>query len=142
MIENTYPGISDRVKAMVIDNIVVIIMMFIAAYVFGLIDDSADNVRMMVFIFIVLLYDPLFTSIWGGTIGHMILGMRVKRESNEKKNILFPLAIVRYIVKALLGIISLFTVTGNEKRKAIHDHLVGSVIIYVDTQNASKNELS
>jgi len=27
--------------------------------------------------------------------------------------------------------ISLFTVFGNEKRKAIHDYLVGSVVIYI-----------
>lgn len=60
----------------------------------------------------------------------MMLGIRVKREANEKKNILFPLAIVRFIVKASLGWISLLTVTGNEKRKAIHDYLVGSVIVY------------
>jgi uncharacterized RDD family membrane protein YckC len=60
----------------------------------------------------------------------MILGIRVKRESNEQKNILFPLAIPRYIVKVLLGWVSLLTVSGSKKRKAIHDFLVGSVVVY------------
>jgi uncharacterized RDD family membrane protein YckC len=60
----------------------------------------------------------------------MMLGLRVKRESDENRNILFPLAIVRYIVKASLGLVSLLTVSGNVKRKAIHDYLVGSVVVY------------
>jgi uncharacterized RDD family membrane protein YckC len=60
----------------------------------------------------------------------MMIGIRVKRESDEKKNILFPLAIIRFIVKASLGWISLLTVTGNSKRKAIHDYLIGSVVVY------------
>src|ERR1035437_2836289 len=86
--------------------------------------------KIIAFVFIFLLYDPSFTSIFGGTIGHMIIGIRVKRSRNEQRNILFPLAIVRFIIKASLGVISLITVTGNIKRKAIHDFVAGSVVVY------------
>jgi len=129
-VEN-YPGVFDRVKAIMTDSIVIVVFMFIASYVFSLFESVPDYARIIAFVFIFLLYDPLFTSTFGGTIGHMLLGIRVKRESNEQKNILFPLAILRYIVKAFLGVISLLTVTGNEKKKAIHDYLVGSVVVYV-----------
>ena len=131
MTEENYPGVFDRVKAMVIDGAVITVFMILASYVFSLFENAPDYSRIIVFVFIFLLYDPLFTSIFGGTIGHMIVGIRVKRESNEQKNILFHLAILRFIVKAFLGIISLFTVFGNEKRKAIHDYLVSSVVIYI-----------
>ena len=134
MTEEIYPGVFDRVKAMVTDSIVIIVFMFVASYAFSLFDNVPDYARLIVFVFIFLLYDPLFTSIFGGTIGHMMVGIRVKRESNEQKNILFHLAILRFIVKAFLSIISLFTVFGNEKRKAIHDYLVGSVVIYVKSK--------
>jgi len=130
MTEVNYPGVFDRVKAMTTDAIVIIVFMFIASYAFSPFENVPDFARIIVFVFIFLLYDPLFTSIFGGTIGHMIIGIRVKRESNEQKNILFPLAIFRFVVKTSLGMISLFTVFGNEKRKAIHDYLVGSVVIY------------
>ena len=60
----------------------------------------------------------------------MMIGIRVKRASDETKNILFPLAIIRYIVTAGLGWISLLTISGNAKRRAIHDYLVGSVVVY------------
>jgi uncharacterized RDD family membrane protein YckC len=130
-----YPGVVERVKAIVTDSLVIIVFMFIASYVFSLFENVPDTARISAFVFIFLIYDPLFTSLFGGTIGHMFLGIRVKRESDESKNILFPLAIFRYIVKTLLGFISLLTISGNEKRRAIHDYLVGSVVVYVDVKN-------
>ena len=134
MTEENYPGIFDRVKAIMADSLVIIVFMFVASYVFSLFESVPDYARIIAFVFIFLLYDPLLTSTFGGTFGHMIFGIRVKRESNEQKNIPFPLALLRYIVKALLGVISLLTVSGNEKNKAIHDYLVGSVVVYVKSK--------
>ena len=130
MTEEKYAGVADRVKAVVTDSIVLIIFMFIITYIFAEFEHVPDNARIIAFIFISFLYDPIFTSVFGGTIGHMMLGIRVKREKKQLKNILFPLAIIRFLVKASLGWISLLTVSGNKKRKAIHDSIVGSVVIY------------
>ena len=138
MTEENYPGVIYRMKAIITDGLVTIILIIAITYIFSLFDSVHDNVRIIAFVFIFLLYDPLFTSIFGGTIGHMIIGLRVKRESNEQKNILFPLAVLRYIVKALLGGISLLTISGNKKNKAIHDFLVGSVVVYVKSNKDNK----
>lgn len=124
-----YAGLFDRVKAIIIDSIVLIIFMIIVTDVFSLFQDLSDNVRILAFVFIFLLYDPLCVSIFGGTIGHILIGISVKRENNSNKNIPFPLAFLRYVVKALLGWISLLSVMGNEKRQAIHDSLVKSIVI-------------
>lgn len=134
MTMENYAGFIDRFKAVVADSVVIVVFMFIASYVFSLFENVPDYARIIVFFFIFVFYDPLFTSVFGGTIGHMMLGIRVKRESNEQKNITFSSAILRYIVKAFLGIISLLTVSRNEKRKAIHDYLVGSVVIYLKSK--------
>ncbi len=130
MTEKNYPHVSDRVKAVVIDSIVLIAELVAATYIFSLFETVPDIARKIVFLFIFLLYDPIFTSLFGGTIGHMIMNIRVKRNRNEQKNILLPFAIIRFVVKAFLGWLSLLTVSGNEKRKAIHDMLAGSVVIY------------
>ena len=127
-----YPGVSTRVKAVVTDSIILVIFIVGATYFFESFKNVPDFARILAFIFIFLLYDPLLTSTLGGTIGHMIFGIRVKRETNQDKNILFPLAIIRYLVKVLLGWISLLTVSGNKKGKAIHDIIVKSVVIYKD----------
>jgi len=140
MSKEKYPGLLDRVKAIVTDGVVIILFILAATYVFSLFENVPVNAKIIAFVFIFILYDPIFTSSFGGTIGHMIVGIRVKRENNEKKNILFPLAIVRFIVKAFLGWISLLTVTGNVKSRAIHDYLVGSVVIYANS-NTDSNEI-
>ncbi|GAA0720028.1 hypothetical protein GCM10009430_19770 [Aquimarina litoralis] len=124
-----YAGLFDRVKAIIIDSIVLIIFMIIITDIFSLFQDLSDNLRIVAFIFIFLLYDPLCISFFGRTIGHMLIGISVKRENNPNKNISFPLAFIRYVVKALLGWISLLTIMGNEKQQAIHDSLVKSIVI-------------
>ena len=132
-----FPGVLDRVKAIVTDSVVMLLFIIIFTNAFSLFDNVPDNAKIIAFVFVFILYDPIFTSIFGGTIGHMLLGIRVKRESDHTKNILFPLAILRFVVKASLGLISLLTVSGNGKGKAIHDYLVGSVVVYA---NQAKNK--
>lgn len=130
IIEPDYPNIVDRVKAIFVDSIMMIVFMVLATYIFSMFDNVSDNVRMAAFIFIFFLYDPLFTSVFGGTLGHMAIGIRVKKEYDQTKNIIFPLAIIRFIFKASLGWISLLTVSSSKKKNAIHDLIVGSIVIY------------
>ena len=139
MTENNYPGVSDRVKAVVTDSFIIIFLLFVASYIFSYFEDVPTIVRIIAFIFVIILYDPLMTSVFGGTIGHMMFGIRVKRESNQTKNIIFPFAIIRFIAKGFLGWISLLTVHSNEKRKAIHDYVVGSVVVYKKSDQRESN---
>lgn len=61
--------------------------MVILTLIFSLFANVYDSFRIAGFIFIFLLYDPLFTSIFGGTIGHMIMNIQVKRSSNLEKKL-------------------------------------------------------
>lgn len=134
-----YPGVFDRVRAIVTDAVVLLLMMMSASCIFSLFENIPIAVRIIAFVFIFILYDPLFTSTFGGTLGHMLIGLRVKQESDETKNIQFPQAVLRFSVKAGLGVISLFTVLNNSKRKAIHDYLVGSVVVYTNQNEKNVN---
>jgi uncharacterized RDD family membrane protein YckC len=130
MTTEVYPGLLDRIKALIADSIVIVILIFIISSVFSWFEHVPDIARIIAFVFVFLLYDPIFTSVFGGTIGHMIVGIRVKKDTDEQKNISFPLALLRYVVKAFLGGISLLTVSGNQQGKAIHDFVADSVVIY------------
>ena len=130
--EKEYPQILERVKAAFIDVLVMIIFLTLFTSLLESINQVPDWVRISAFVFIFGLYDPIFTSLFGGTIGHMMSNIRVKKGKDETKNILFPLAIIRFFLKVMLGWISLLTVGSNKKRKAIHDIIVGSVVIYKD----------
>ncbi len=123
-----YPGVSARVKAVVIDSFVLVVLILLVTLLFSFFDSIHDYVRIGAFVLIFGLYDPVMTSLFGGTIGHMIIGIRVKREKDETKNILFPIALIRFLIKASLGWISLLTVMSNKKGKALHDMVVKSIV--------------
>jgi uncharacterized RDD family membrane protein YckC len=125
-----YAGVSDRVKAVISDSIIVFLLLLITTYVFSIIEQVPDRARILAFTIIVVLYDPICTSVLGGTLGQLMQGIRVRRENKPDKNILFPLAVLRFFIKVSLGWISLFTVTGNAKGKALHDILLGTIVIY------------
>lgn len=124
-----YANLLDRVKAAVVDSIIIIAMMFAATEILALFDNVPNFVRIVIFIFIFILYEPLFISIYGATIGHSKIGITVRKSNDITKKVSFFTAIIRFLAKALLGTFSLFTVTGNDKRKAIHDYIANSVVI-------------
>lgn len=124
-----YAPLTNRIKAAVIDSVVMIALMYAFTEIFRQFDDVSGNIRMFAFIFVFVLCDPIFTSAFGATIGHSYSKITVKRDSNSKKNISFPSAVLRFILKSSLGWLSLLTVTGNDKKQAIHDHVAKSVVL-------------
>lgn len=125
------PGISDRARAAVGDGFVMISLSILAMQIFSALDYSGSGeVQKWVAVFIFGLYDPIFTSLFGATLGHMMMGIRVKRIYNRTRNISFPMAIVRFLLKFLLGWLSLITVSRRTNRQAIHDLTVQSIVVF------------
>jgi len=127
--DKEYASVLNRVKAALIDSIVLVAMMFLFSEILSFFEGAPSFVRMIIFIFIFVLYDPIFTSAFGATIGHQRIGITVRNEENHEKNLGFFSALFRFVFKALLGWISLITITSNEKRKAIHDYIGNSIVL-------------
>jgi uncharacterized RDD family membrane protein YckC len=129
MNEIKYGTLINRLKAIIIDALVLMGLCMIATAIFSRIGYVSDTVRMVVFIFIFLLYDPLFTSIFGATIGHLIIGLKIRRAKDNTRKLIFPMALIRFIIKGTLGFISLMTISITKKNRAIHDIVAGSVVL-------------
>lgn len=130
MTNPNYAKIIDRIKATIADSIILIIFTFIISYILSHFEDVPENLKMIIFITTFIFYSPLFISLLGGTIGHMMFQICVKKELDNNKNIPFILAVLRHITKSFLGIISLLIISNNEKKQAIHDYVANSVVIY------------
>jgi uncharacterized RDD family membrane protein YckC len=128
-VTHTYVNLLTRIKAIFADMVVVVAFMATCSLVFSNFENFPDWIRAVAFTFIFLLYDPLLTTILGGTLGHRMYGICIRKENNENQNINFFQALIRFIAKFFLGILSLVTVTANSKNRAIHDFLSGSVAI-------------
>jgi len=126
-----YARLFDRVKAATIDGIIIIVMMYAISEIFALFETVHNTFRIVAIVFIFLLYEPIFVSVYGGSIGHSFSGLGVRKDNQNDEKISFLIALIRFAAKTLLGWISLLTVSANPKQQAIHDLIGQSVVIYV-----------
>jgi uncharacterized RDD family membrane protein YckC len=126
--EIEYPSLSDRIQSTFIDTISIILMMFIFSSVLENLQNVSDWIRIFLFIALWILYDPLCTSL-GCTIGNYVKGIRVRQREDHSMRINFFQALIRYILKIFLGWLSFLTVYSNVERRALHDIVVGSVVV-------------
>ncbi len=129
-VAEVYPGLPERVKALIMDSVLIIVFMMLLTNIFSEFENLPLYTKKIAFVFIFVLYDPLFTSLFGGTLGHMRMNLTVRRIENTDKKIFFPLAILRYIIKFFLGWVSFLSIGSSEKNLTIHDKLSGSVVVY------------
>jgi uncharacterized RDD family membrane protein YckC len=124
------PGLLVRIKAALIDTLVLMINMTATYLVFSVFHTIPDFSRIAAILFIFLVYEPLCVAFFGGTMGHLMMGIRVKSINDYSSNISVGNAIWRLITKATLGWISFVTVTNNEKKRALHDFSAGSIVLF------------
>ncbi|MDO1512422.1 RDD family protein [Maribacter confluentis] len=127
--KSDYAILPDRIKAAIIDALLLIAAMYAASELLNLFDNVPNYVRIVIAVLLFILYDPLFTSQFGGTIGHSFSNITVRKDTDRENYIGFPSALVRFIFKFTLGWVSLLTVTGNKKKKAVHDYIANSVVV-------------
>lgn len=130
-----YASIPRRVRAVITDQIIQVLLLFALSYILEKIGDVSDKTRMFSFLSVFILYEPIFVSLFGGTIGHMSQSLTVKKAKNENEKIFIVIALFRYIIKILLGWLSLISISEKNKNRAIHDFIAGSVVIIKDTTN-------
>jgi len=110
-LEIIYPSLMERVKAMMTDIVFGIILMILFSYIFSSMENVSDMTRKIAFVFVVALYDPLSVAFIGGTPGHLINNLKVRRSSNHQKNVNILVAFLRYGIKAILGVVSFLTIS-------------------------------
>ncbi|THB79596.1 MAG: RDD family protein [Desulfobulbaceae bacterium] len=139
VIDYTYPSIPKRYISSFIDGVFIISMMFITGYLFQSSEGLSIKVRVGVVLFFFFVYEPLFTSLFC-TLGQLITGIRVRSLEHQDK-ISIPRAYLRIGCKLLLGILSFFTIPFTKHRRAIHDLIVGSIVVNtmpINTENPGK----
>lgn len=126
--DEQYPEIKDRIQATFIDTILIIVIMFIFSALIDKYENIPNWLRISMFVSLFFFYEPICQSL-GFTLGNLVKGIRVRKNSNPSKRINIFQAIIRYPVKVFLGWISLLTIRSDYRKRAIHDLVSGSVMI-------------
>ncbi len=124
-----YSPIQNRIKAATVDSIILIVAMYFVSELFSQIGEISNTIKIITTCLIFFLYDPLMTSIYGGTIGHSVSKITVRKDDESGNTISFPVALGRFVLKFSLGWISLLSISGSSKKKAIHDKFANSIVI-------------
>lgn len=125
-----YPTLLKRYQSLFIDLLFSILFTFGVAAVLDKVGEVPDWVRIAAFVFIWAVYEPLCQT-FGCTVGNYLIGLRVRKATDESKRINILQAYVRYMLKMLLGWISFLTIHSNPQRRALHDLAANSVVIEV-----------
>ncbi|HXL56895.1 MAG TPA: RDD family protein [Chitinophagaceae bacterium] len=125
-----YPSLGDRFQSLLIDSIFIIILMFVFAPLLEHFKNPPNRLRVALFFAIWGIYEPLCMT-FGFTLGNYIKKLRVRKFKDISKKINLLQALIRYIIKALLGWLSFLTIRTNNERRAIHDLVSGTVMIKV-----------
>jgi len=129
-----YPRFLRRLQAVAIDSIILAVLIMGGLVVVSSFGVTGRDAVILVAV-ISMLWEPLLVSITGGTIGHHLIGLRVV-SSTSGKNLNIVASLLRFMVKFLLGSVSVVFIFITRYHQALHDGLARSVVIlkYPDTQ--------
>ena len=124
-----YASLSDRIKAFTIDQILLIVTMFITSELLSNFENVPTSLRILLFVSFFFLYEPICISFFKGTIGQQFINIKVEKDNDQGTAVNFFLVIIRTLLKYSLGWISLLTVSSSAKKQAIHDSIVKSIVL-------------
>src|SRR5687768_14933119 len=124
------PNLVVRIKALFIDIGIMLIVFTSTTLFIDSFGDIPSFIKGFILIFMIYLYDPLLTSLAGATLGHKLMKLKVRKYNQPERKISIWQAFFRFFMKVVLGWISFLTVTGTKHKRAIHDLLSGSIILY------------
>ena len=117
-------------KSTTIDTLLLIACFYLLSDILNSMSNVSESLRILLFICI-LMYEPIFISL-NGTFGNHKNSIRVRQNKDTTKKLNFFQSLLRYFLKISLGWISLIFILMNQKGRALHDIISGSIMIKVD----------
>jgi len=128
--EYQYPSLSDRIQSILIDQVFIIALMFMASAVLDRYENVPDWIRIVLFFGLWGVYEPICMT-FGCTIGNYVKRIRSRKFNDPTKRMNVFQAYIRYFIKILLGLVSFVTINMNKAKRAIHDFVASTVMIKV-----------
>ncbi|WP_444894044.1 RDD family protein [Microbulbifer sp. JMSA004] len=126
-----YPKLSRRLRALMIDSLVLVVVVAFSIAVGTSIGLKNDVYQSALILMPIILFEPVLVSLTGGNVGHHLMGIRIRKVGANKKINIFQ-ALVRTFFKLFLGVPSLIAILTSKKRQAVHDFLSVSLVVVKD----------
>jgi uncharacterized RDD family membrane protein YckC len=135
-----YARFSRRVRGIVLDWIIAIVVIFGAVLVATMVrSDNLSRALGILVVMALLLYEPVLVSFTGGTLGHYFSNLHVVDE-HSGGNVSFLKACARVVIKGVLGWYSFIVMAATRRNQAVHDLLTRSTVQIRDPAKASPHQ--
>lgn len=124
-----YPRLLRRVRATLVDSLLLTLVAFGALFLAASAGLAHPLGKALLILLPILMLEPGLVALTGGTVGHHLVRLRVTRLDGVR-NITFPAATVRFLVKLLFGTLSLIFVLTTSRHQALHDLVARSMVIH------------
>jgi uncharacterized RDD family membrane protein YckC len=124
-----YANFPGRLNAMSAD-LVALVVFSVVIFTLNSALQSLDGFRIILVIIwwlTLIFYEPLFVWLGGGTLGHRVMNLQVV-DNRTGGRVSLPKALGRYLIKAVLGVFSFFTMSFSRRHQAIHDLVTNSSV--------------
>ena len=123
-----YATLPRRIKASIVDSVVLLTLMIISPVVIGLWIPRGTGLSGAAMFAPPLFLEPLLISYLGFTLGQYLFGIRVVRIDGGGHCPLAP-SFLRYLTKTVLGGVSVAYMLFSRKHQAIHDHVASTLVV-------------
>lgn len=124
----SFPRVIRRFRAMTLDSILLLVVVGISVITVSSLGFDSRVSKILSILVPVLVLEPAMVAIFGCTIGHYVTGLKVTQLDGVRR-IGFGAALVRFVLKTLLGAWSLVSMLTTQKRQAVHDVLTKSLVL-------------
>lgn len=131
----TYPILFLRIKAVLLDSIVVTSIYFLMVLLCIRLSIKNTELKALIILLPVTLFEPILIRLTGGSVGHHYAGIKVvHKETGE--NLFIPHGVVRFLAKTFFGVFSFVSMLITPQHRAVHDVLSGSVVLFKSESTA------
>lgn len=123
-----YPRLVRRVRAYLIDQLVLLALFAAWLLLLPWMEGFTSAQRIFALIAPIWLAEPCLVSLTGATIGHHLMRLRI-RDARADRNLGFFRATLRAVLRLMLGWLSVLFILVTRRRQALHDVLLGSVVV-------------
>lgn len=135
----SYPRFIRRVKAALVDSFIIAILMVSLVPALAGIESVPNYLRIFIVLIPIFLFEPLLVTLTGGSPGHHLFKIKIRATSEDKKLPILK-SIIRFVVKALLGFISLTLILFTKKHQALHDIASDSIVVLKSPEKHTEDE--
>jgi uncharacterized RDD family membrane protein YckC len=136
----TYPRLLRRLQGVFIDGIIVPLAAMGTLLALTYAGVESTWVKVICPLAVIFALEPLAVSATGGTIGHHLIGLRVRKERSDERIGIFA-AVIRLVVKTLFGLPAFFVAFLTRRRQGLHDLVARSLVVHKSTIGLPAYEL-